>query len=222
LSETKVQKGLIMTAASRNVLTKMGDRVFPRMPDFYVLMDGQCDLLAVTMTEFVDFMHTASPQAGARIADGLEKQGDAFKRRTLGSLGNAFATPMDREEIYGAIKGIGHVLNDAKTTAREIKAFDVTPDSYAVEMPLHLQHGAEALRARFRKFATAPNAAVADTQVPRKAERQIEKTCHGAIFTATCPTAATGWRMRGRPCMTSSSRSLDHIGASRTLPCAKS
>ena len=62
-----------MTAASRSLLAKVVDRVFPRMPDFYGLMDDQCDLLVLAMKEFVDFMHTGDPATGAHIADVLEK-----------------------------------------------------------------------------------------------------------------------------------------------------
>lgn len=170
-----------MTAVSRSVVTRIVDRVFPRMPDFYGLMDDQCDLLVLAMKEFVDFMHTGDPEAGKHIANVLEKQGDELKRRNLDVLGNAFATPMDREEIYRAIEGIDHVLNYAKTTVREMEAFDVTPDSYTVEMAVHLQQGAEALQAGFRKIATAPTDALVDTQVVRKAERQIEKTYRRAL-----------------------------------------
>lgn len=170
-----------MTEASKSVVTKMVDRVFPRMPDFYGLMNDQCDLLVSAMREFVDFMHTGDPAKGAHIADVLEKQGDELKRRNMLVLGNAFATPMDREEIFRAIEGIDHVVNYAKTTVREMEAFDVTPDSYTLEMAVHLREGADALQAGFRKLATAPTEAEADTQAVRKAERQVEKTYRRAL-----------------------------------------
>ena len=170
-----------MSAPSKNVVTKLVDRVFPRMPDLYGLMDDQCDLLVSAMGEFVDYMHTGDPATGAHIADVLEKQGDELKRRNMVVLGSAFATPMDREEIFRAIEGIDHVLNYAKTTVREMEALDVDPDGYTLEMAVHLREGAEALQAGFRKLATAPTEAEADTQAVRKAERQIEKTYRRAL-----------------------------------------
>ena len=170
-----------MTAASRGVFTRMVDRVFPRMPDFYGLMNDQCDLLVLAMKEFVDFMHTGNMETGRHIAGELEKQGDELKRRNLDILGNAFATPMDREEIARAIEGIDHVLNYAKTTIREMEAFEVTPDRYTLEMAVHLQQGVEALQAGFHKIATAPTDALRDTVVVRKAERKIEKTYRRAL-----------------------------------------
>jgi len=170
-----------MTTESKSVVTRMVERVLPRMPDFYGLMNDQCDLLVTAMEEFVEYMHSGDPAKGAHIADVLEKQGDVLKRRNMVVLGDAFATPMDREEIYRAIEGIDHVLNYAKTTVREMEAFEVAPDSYTLEMAVHLKEGADALQAGFRKISTAPTEAEADTQAVRKAERQIEKTYRRAI-----------------------------------------
>ena len=170
-----------MSTDSKSVVTKLVDRVFPRMPDFYGMMNDQCDLLVSAMTEFVDFMRTGDPEIGRNISHVLEKQGDDLKHRNMQSLNTAFATPMDREELFRAIEGIDHILNYAKTTVRLMNKLDVAPDSYTLEMAIHLQHGVEALQAGFQKIASAPAEAEVDTQVVRKAERQIEKTYGKAL-----------------------------------------
>jgi len=170
-----------MSEGSENVVTKLVDRVFPRMPDFYSLMNDQCDLLVIAMEEFVDYMRTGDSETGARIAGVLEKQGDELKRRNLHVLNKAFATPMDREEIYRAIEGIDHVINYAKTTVREMEALDVDPDSHTLEMAIHLREGAEALRTGFRSIATAPTEAEGEAQAARKAERRVEKCYRRAL-----------------------------------------
>jgi len=170
-----------MSGDSKSVVGKLVGRVFPRMPDFYGLMNDQCDLLVTTMLEFVDYMRTGDPTTGKRIASVLEKQGDELKRRNLQTLDEAFSTPMDREEIYRAIEGIDHVINYAKTTVREMEAFDVAPDGHTLQMAIHLKEGAEALQAGFRKIATAPIEAEADAHTARKAERHIEKCYRRAL-----------------------------------------
>jgi uncharacterized protein Yka (UPF0111/DUF47 family) len=170
-----------MSEGSESVVTRLVDRVFPRMPDFYGLMNDQCDVLVTTMEDFVDYMHTGDEQTGKRIANVLEKQGDELKRRNLHILNKAFATPMDREEIYRAIEGIDHVINYAKTTVREMEAFDVGPDTYTLEMAVHMKEGAEALQSGFRKIASAPHEAEADADAARKAERRIEKCYRQAL-----------------------------------------
>jgi len=70
-----------MTGGSENVVTKLVGRVFPRMPDFYGLMNDQCDLLVTAMEKFVDYMHSGDSETGKQIAEVLEKQGDELKRR---------------------------------------------------------------------------------------------------------------------------------------------
>ena len=170
-----------MSEGSEGVVTRLVDRVFPRMPDFYGLMNDQCDVLVTAMEDFVDYMRTGDAATGKRIASVLEKEGDELKRRNLKILDRAFATPMDREEIYRAIEGIDHVINYAKTTVREMEALDVGPDGYTLDMAIHLKEGSEALQAGFRKIATTPFEAEADADAARKAERQIEKCYRRAL-----------------------------------------
>jgi uncharacterized protein Yka (UPF0111/DUF47 family) len=170
-----------MSEGSEGVVTRLVDRVFPRMPDFYGLMNDQCDVLVAAMEDFVDYMRTGDVQMGKRIASVLEKQGDELKRRNLHILNRAFATPMDREEIYRAIEGIDHVINYAKTTVREMESFELDPDAYTLEMAVHMREGSEALQSGFRKIASAPHEAEADANAARKAERQIEKCYRRAL-----------------------------------------
>ena len=170
-----------MSQGSEGVVARLVVRVFPRMPDFYGLMNDQCDLLVMAMKEFVEYMRTGDPEIGSRIAGTLEKQGDELKRRNLHILNKAFATPMDREEIYRAIEGIDHVVNYAKTTVREMEALGVVPDSHTLEMAIHLREGAEALQAGFRNITALPTQAEADAQAARKAERKVEKSYRRAL-----------------------------------------
>jgi len=170
-----------MNAKGSTVVTKIIDRVFPRMPDFYTLMNDQCDLMMKAMDEFVEFIESGDMEKGQNIAHVLEKQGDELKRRNLTILDTAFATPMDREEIYRAIEGIDHVINYAKTTVREIEAFDVAPDKYMLEMAVHLREGAQALQTGFGKLAGKPASAEVDAFAARKAERRVEKVYRNAL-----------------------------------------
>ena len=170
-----------MKEASENVVTRIIDRVFPRMPDFYGLMNEQCDLMVAAMDELVNFMRTGDPKTAKLISSVLEKQGDDLKRRNMQFLNNAFATPMDREEIYRAVEGIDHVINYAKTTVREMKTFKVDPDPHTLEIASHLKDGAEALQAGFAKLSTRPAEAEADALAARKAERQVEKAYRRAL-----------------------------------------
>lgn len=170
-----------MSTRESTVVAKLIDRVFPRMPDFYALIIEQCELMMEAMDEFVAFMETGDMEKGQAIAHVLEKQGDELKRRNLAVLDTAFATPMDREEIYRAVEGVDHVINYAKTTVRELQAFQVTPDRHMLEMAQHLREGARSLAAGFEKIARNPADAEADAGAVRKAERRVEKAYRMAL-----------------------------------------
>lgn len=63
-----------MSAAKDSLLTRLVDRVFPRMPDFYSLLNEQCDLAVEAMEVFVQFMENGD-KAMARQVRALEKRG---------------------------------------------------------------------------------------------------------------------------------------------------
>jgi uncharacterized protein Yka (UPF0111/DUF47 family) len=170
-----------MSDKSSGVVTKLIDRVFPQMPDFYGLINEQCDLLVEAMVEFADFMETGDMEKGRDVAHVLEKQGDELKRRNLEILDNAFATPMDRDEICRAIEGVDHIINYAKTTVRELEAFQLGPDKHMQEMAAHLLDGSRSLQAGFRKIASKPATAESDAMDALKAERRVEKVYRAAL-----------------------------------------
>lgn len=169
-----------MSGTSNNVITRVVDRVFPRMPDFFGLLNEQCDLAVEAMEMFVEFMETGDPEKAVKVRE-FEHSGDRLKDRNLEVLNRAFATPMDREDIYRAIVGIDHVVNYAKTTVRELEVLELTPDKYMLELAVQLKTGTEALQRGFAKLATEPPSAEADALAARKAERNVEKAYRRAL-----------------------------------------
>lgn len=169
-----------MSENGSNVLTKVVGRVFPRMPDFFGLLNEQCDLAVEASNELVSFMETGDPDSALRVRM-LEHDGDKLKDRNMDVLNKAFSTPMDREELYRAISTIDHVMNYAKTTVREMEALGVKPDAYTLEMAQHLRDGAVALQQGYGRLSSDPGAAEADAQLARKSERNTEKTYRRAL-----------------------------------------
>lgn len=169
-----------MSASKDSVVTRLVDRVFPRMPDFYSLLNEQCDLAVEAMDVFVQFMEKGD-QALAKQVRSLEKRGDELKARNTDILSKSFSTPMDREDIYRAIASIDHIVNYAKTTTREIEVLKVEPDKYMLELAVLLKEGADALQRGYRKLSTNPNQADEDAQAARKAERSSEKVYRRAL-----------------------------------------
>ena len=169
-----------MTGSTDSVLTRLVDRVFPRMPDFYSLLNDQCNLVVEAMEVFVQFMENGD-LALAKQVRALEKRGDELKARNTDILNKSFSTPMDREDIYRAIATIDHIVNYAKTTTREIEVLQVEPDKYMLELAVLLKEGAYALQRGYRKLSESPQQAEEDSQAARKAERSSEKVYRRAL-----------------------------------------
>ncbi len=169
-----------MSGVSKSVVSRLIDRVFPRMPDFYGLINEQCNLAVEVMSEFVTFMSTGDWEKADRVRE-LEHRGDELKARNIDVLNKAFSTPMDREDLYRAIITVDHVVNYAKTTVREMELLEVQPDSYTLEMAELLHQGAIALQQGFGKLSTDPASAEEDADAARKAERNTEKIYRKAL-----------------------------------------
>lgn len=169
-----------MSGSTDSVVTRLMDRVFPRMPDFYSLLNDQCNLVVEAMEVFVQFMENGDLDLAKQVR-ALEKRGDELKARNTDILNKSFSTPMDREDIYRAIATIDHIANYAKTTTREIEVLNVTPDKYMLELAVLLKEGAYALQRGYRKLSVSPQQAEDDSQAARKAERSSEKVYRRAL-----------------------------------------
>ncbi len=169
-----------MSETSSSVVARIVDRVFPRMPDFYGLINEQCELICDAMEVFVQFMETGDSKLGERVR-AMEKRGDQLKSKQIDTLNRAFATPMDREDIYRAITTNDEILNYAKATVRELEALGIQPDRHMAQIARLISEGTQALRDGYRKLSTAPIEAESDAARARKAERNTEKVYRAAL-----------------------------------------
>ena len=71
-----------MSGSGNNAVTKLVQRVFPKMPDFFGALDAQCAKAVETMTTLEEFMRTGDPGLAQRVRD-LEHEGDDIRVRTL-------------------------------------------------------------------------------------------------------------------------------------------
>lgn len=159
---------------------RLRDRLFPKMPDFFGILADQSAMVAKTTSLLVDFMETNASSITLLIVQDEHDQDD-FKAKNIQLLNAAFATPMDREDIYRAIVSLDEVVNYCKTTIREMEMLGVGPDQFTLEIAMHIKEGAEALAAGFSKLATHPGHAASDADRARKAERKAEKSYRRAL-----------------------------------------
>jgi len=66
-----------MSGGSNSVVTRLVDRVFPRMPDFYGLINEQCDAAVEAMEVFVTFMEKGDEESALRVRE-MEKKGEGW------------------------------------------------------------------------------------------------------------------------------------------------
>ena len=169
-----------MSGNSNSMITKLVDRVFPVMPDFYGLMNEQCDVLLEAMEALVQYMEDGSEEKALAVRQ-IEKRGDELKARNIDVLNRAFATPMDREDIYRAIVTLDMGMNYAKTTTRELEVLGLSPDKYMLEMAVEYKNAAQALQQGFNRLTENPAQAEENAAAARKSERNIEKIYRRAL-----------------------------------------
>ena len=163
-----------------SIVHKILDHVFPKAPDFFHLLSLQAAQVTHTVDLLVDFMGTSDPDIARRIKKD-EHEADVLKIANIHTLNEAFATPIDREDIYRAIMDLDGIVNFCKDTVSEMDALGVAPDRYAYEMAACLREGVLALASGFDALATLParSAELADTA--RKADRRVEKLYRKAL-----------------------------------------
>lgn len=166
--------------APRPIFRRLFERVFPKMPDFFVLLTDQCQHVAHTTGLLVEFMESGNPQVGQQIRQD-EHEADRIKVRNLHTLNEAFSTPIDREDLYRAIIDLDEVVNYCKTTVSEMDVLGLAPDKRCLEMAMHIKLGTDALALGYAKLARQPAAAAEDADTARKAERKVEKAYRRAI-----------------------------------------
>ena len=169
-----------MTESPAPLWRRWWQRVFPRMPDFYMLLNRQCDLIVEGTAELLAFMHTGDDRHADRVIE-LERQGDVLRARHMTILHQAFATPIDREDIYRSIAAIDEIINYAKTTIREMRGLQQHPDEHNQAMAELLHKGARSLRDGYAKLAQQPLLAEEDAEAARRTERDTEQVYRQAI-----------------------------------------
>ncbi|MBF0294919.1 MAG: DUF47 family protein [Magnetococcales bacterium] len=168
-------------SATSSSFSRLTNRIFPRMPDFYHLIIEQCNLAdraAATLEEYVQTGHHSRTLLIAR----LEQEGERLRQRNLNTLKNAFATPMDRVDLYRAFTSTDCILGYAHTIATEMDELHITTNRSIQQMVEVLHEAVLTLGIGYRKLATAEVAeADQDAQAVIQACKRIETLFREAL-----------------------------------------
>lgn len=155
-------------------------RLSPPTPDFHALLNQQCDLVAEGMAQLLAYMRTAEAAHADRVIE-LERQGDVLRVENMNLLHQTFITPFDREDIYRSIAAIDEIINYARTTVREMRGLNLSPDDHMRAMAELLHEGVLSLQSGYAQLAKNPLLAEADAEATRKMEHVVEHTYRKAL-----------------------------------------
>ncbi|MDP2787269.1 MAG: DUF47 family protein [Pseudomonadota bacterium] len=170
----------VMNENTASVVHRVIDRVFPKAPDFFLLLHQQAMQVSQTVNLLVDFMGTGDVEIGKHIKRD-EHAADTIKISNIHTLNEAFSTQMDREDIYRAIMDLDAIVNYCKDTVNEMDMLGIAPDRYTYEMASALRVGCLAISAGFTRLGESPAEAAHDADAARKADRHVEKLYRKAL-----------------------------------------
>jgi len=165
---------------STSILHRVLDRIFPKAPDFFTLLSDQATQVTHTVNLLVEFMGTSDNEIGKQIRKD-EHAADAVKVNNLHTLNEAFATDIDREDIYRAIMDLDEIVNYCKDCINEMEALQIAPDKRTYELASALRDGCHTLATGFSKLGKEPVAAAVAADSARKSGRQMEKLYRRAL-----------------------------------------
>ncbi|MBF0190647.1 MAG: DUF47 family protein [Magnetococcales bacterium] len=167
-------------SGSSTTFSKLTNRVFPRMPNFYGLILEQCELANQAAALLEEYVQTGNKSRADQILK-LEGDAETLRQRNLDVLKNAFATPMDREDIYRAYMTVDCIITYAHNIVSEMDALNIKTDKHITDMTAALRNAVETLSTGYKKLATSPADSDKDAQLVGQARKKIEKIFRAAL-----------------------------------------
>ncbi|GAB7015224.1 DUF47 domain-containing protein [Methanogenium cariaci] len=168
------------TGKKRNIFGS----VFPQKYDFEAMLVEQAENTLAGMETFIQWINeeTLTPP-DELISVGSEV--DLLRYKLEARLIEAFSTPFNRQDIYMLSRNIDYILNYAVETAREMHAFNVSPDDPIRDMSLSLLHGTRHVVEGTRYLGTDKGRVEDSIRKGRKHVHMIEDryiTCMADLF----------------------------------------
>lgn len=153
---------------------KLVRRVFPKVPNFFGLLQAQSAVAVTSMNHLVDFMTSGQTEVADEVK-AFEREASVLKEQSMAAPNSAFSTPMDREDLYRAISTLHRITTYARTTVREMEQLHVQPDEWTTKMAELLRDGVVALDEGYQMLEQDPAAAETKADRARVSERRVEK-----------------------------------------------
>jgi hypothetical protein len=163
-----------------NVIQKFFDRIFPKSPNFFVLLHQQCKQVTVVVDDLKDFLNQPDGALDNKLNQS-EHQADIIRINNLQALNQAFSTFIDREDIYRAIDSMDAIVTHCKNTFYEVNAIEIIPDKTSAEMLVYIREGVQSLEQGFALLAKNTAKAQYHALNARHANRKVEHFYYQAL-----------------------------------------
>jgi predicted phosphate transport protein (TIGR00153 family) len=157
-------------------LTKSNDR------RFVALLSQQAELTVRALL----VLERLGPEVSgnAELVDQLkeiEREGDAARRILIDELLHTYATPFDREDLFGLSRAIDDILDAANETAVELAIYQIGPPAGLIEMAKVLTEGARHISAAVGELLDHPGVAAEHAVRAKRSENRIDGLYHQAV-----------------------------------------
>jgi len=155
--------------------------LLPYTPDLVGLLQAQAEVTVEGLDALVAWAH-GDGAAGERVRE-CEHLADGRKRELREALTQAFAPPLEPEDLFELSQGLDEVLNRAKNTVREAEVMGARPDRAIAEMAAELDDGVKNLAAAFAMLGDRSGRDAATQAADRaiKNQRRLEHRYRAAM-----------------------------------------
>lgn len=101
--------------------------------NFYDMLMSQAEICSKGMKQLQEFCITHDENMAQKVIM-TEEEGDMARRILTDELDNTFITPLDREDLFKLSSELDEILDYAKTSVDEIRAYGVVPDENMIEL----------------------------------------------------------------------------------------
>jgi len=150
----------------------------PENPDLLEMLEGQAAITVEAMHALVTW--SMGDSAAARTVEDCEHRADHAKRELWLTLREAFAPPLDAEDLYTLSADLDQVLNGAKDLVREMEVMDMEPDAPTREMVSFLAEAVDDLAVAFRSLGRG-DAATRAADAAITSQRRVEHAYRSAM-----------------------------------------
>ncbi|MBC7257615.1 MAG: DUF47 family protein [Chloroflexi bacterium] len=155
--------------------------LFRRKPDrFRQLLAEQAAKTLEGVQLLEQYVRAPSPE----IVDALrraEKEADELRRILIDELNRTFATPFDREDIFGLSRAIDDIIDYAHTSVDEMALFKVEPNADIVAIVKLLADAATEIHLAVLRLSDHPGVAIEHAKRAKSLENRVEDLYRQAL-----------------------------------------